>query len=67
MPLTDIPLSPTIDYRIIRYDCLPIKIIIYLNIAYKGLDVNRVRLILNDSKGAPLADKRKTLNDYSKY
>ncbi len=36
------------------------------HIAYKGLAVDRVRLQLDDSKGPALADKRKTLGDYSK-
>ena len=36
------------------------------SIAYKGMAVERVRLQLGDSKGPALADKRKTLNDYSK-
>ncbi len=30
------------------------------------MDVQRVRLVLGDSKGPALTDKRKTLNDYSK-
>jgi hypothetical protein len=35
-------------------------------IAYKGMDVNRVRLILNDANGVAMTDKRKTLDQYSK-
>lgn len=38
----------------------------FITIAYKGLDVNRVRLVMGDSKGPALIDKKKTLNDYSK-
>lgn len=31
----------------------------------KGLNVHRVRLTLNDARGPALADKQKTLHDYS--
>jgi hypothetical protein len=36
-------------------------------IAYNGMDVQRVRLLLGDNKGPALLEKKKTLHDLSKY
>ena len=39
---------------------------IFITIAHKGMDVNRVRLALGDSTGTVMADKKKSLDFYSK-
>ena len=39
----------------------------YDYIAYNGMDVQRVRLLLGDNKGPALLEKKKTLHDLSKY